>query len=358
MQHFKPLLPLDCGTFIECVIETFKQAGVSNIVVVTGNRARELDPVIHRAGAVAVFNPGYQNGMFSSVLTGIRSLPSFSRAFFVHPVDIPLVRPATVLRLLNQYRNGTADILYPVFRGRRGHPTIISAELKEHISAWSGDGGLRKCLDRFKRETGEITVPDRGILLDADLPGEYENLIERTCFQKIPSFEECMELLETISPVNKRIINHGKAVRETAMILSKASDEKGTFLNQRLLSAGALLHDIAKGEKEHALKGASTIREFGFPEVARIVETHTDIRTDSLSPVSEADILYVADKITRGTERIYPLTRRFEEKLNSFSHSPQALAAIKRRWKNADIIRRKIEKAAGKPMETILKNKP
>ena len=358
MGHFKPLLSLKCGTFIECVIKTFQQAGISDIFVVTGNRAGELDPVIQRAGAIAVFNPEYPNGMFSSILTGIHSLPSSAGAFFVHPADIPLVRPATVLRVLNAYRSGSADILYPVYRGQRGHPTIISAKLTGHISAWNENGGLRKCLNRFKRETEEITVPDGGILMDADLPEEYENLIERACFQDIPSFEECIEFLEAVHPVDKRIINHGKAVRKTAMILSKASDEKGTFLNQRLLSAGALLHDIAKGEKEHARKGASILREFGFFELSRIVETHTDIRTDSFSPVSEAEILYIADKITKGTDIIYPVKKRFEEKIKAFSHSPEASAAVKTRWRNADIILNKIEKAAGKPMEKILNNRP
>ncbi|MFO7753771.1 MAG: NTP transferase domain-containing protein [Desulfobacteraceae bacterium] len=358
MEEFKPLLLLNGKTLIECAIDTFKQAGISNILVVTGHRSGELDPVIQKAGAVAVFNPDYQNGMFSSLVTGIRCLPSFSQAFFVLPADIPLVRPATVLRILDEYRTGTADILYPVYRGRRGHPTIISAKLADNILAWSGDGGLRKCLDQFQGQTGEIVVADRGIMMDADMPEDYKSLIEQAAFEDIPCFEECMEFLETIYPVDKRIINHCKAVKETAAILSDAAIENGTFLDRRLVAAGALLHDISKGEKNHAIKGASFIRAFGFPDVARIVETHTDIQTDPLSPVNEAEIVYLADKITVAAEMIYPFKKRFDKKIKAFRHLPDAVAAIKKRYENAEIIHHKIEKIVGRPMEKILKNRP
>ncbi|MEW5724821.1 MAG: nucleotidyltransferase family protein [Thermodesulfobacteriota bacterium] len=176
MGRFKPLLPLGGRTALELVIGCHRRAGIMDIRVVAGHRADEVRPVAENAGARVLENPAFREGMFSSVLCGLRSLRPETEAFFVHPVDVPLVRPETLSRLKSAWDEGRDLIIHPVFRGRRGHPPLISRQLLGTLLAWTGEGGLKRVLEPFKSETIGVEVPDEFILLDMDVPQDYQRL--------------------------------------------------------------------------------------------------------------------------------------------------------------------------------------
>ncbi|MDA3835973.1 MAG: HD domain-containing protein [Spirochaetales bacterium] len=77
-------------------------------------------------------------------------------------------------------------------------------------------------------------------------------------------------------------------------------------LDVDLVTAGALLHDIAKtqclnGACSHAEVGGAICSGLGFAEVAVIVMQHV-ILADYNRPVSEIDVVYYADKRVRHDE--------------------------------------------------------
>jgi len=300
--------------------------------------------------------------MFSSICAGISRLPQELPGFFVLPVDIPLVRPATIRSLARTFEKGHHNILHPVYKTTRGHPPVIATALKPKILAWNSGGGLKACLDQFQDSTEAIAVPDRGILMDGDTQWDYEDLLAREAFYRLPSPEECLELLETIHPTDKKIIRHCRAVERTAAALTgavlKAKSPLSASLNPDLVSAGALLHDIAKGRKDHAAKGGALMEKWGFPGVVHVVSAHTDIATALDTTLNEKEIVYLADKITRGTRVDTGYDERFREKAARFGHDPEAAEAIRRRWAHADIIRDKIEAATGLSIDTILDSGP
>ena len=74
-------------------------------------------------------NEQFDRGMFSSVQAGVRALSPDSDAFFMLPVDICLVRPQTIKKLLEAYYGGKGKIVFPTFRGRRGHPPLVERRL-------------------------------------------------------------------------------------------------------------------------------------------------------------------------------------------------------------------------------------
>ena len=128
LGRFKPLAALGGVTLIERAVNLFRSAGVRDITVVIGHRADELRPILADLRVKSADNPDYESGMFSSVRRGVESLNGQSQAFFVLPVDIPLVRPATVRALTQAFgRQPQAKIFYPVFGDQRGHPPLIHA---------------------------------------------------------------------------------------------------------------------------------------------------------------------------------------------------------------------------------------
>jgi len=117
--------------------------------------------------------------MFSSVQAGIRRLNAEYEAFFISPVDIPLVSPATIRRLTEAGEENPGKIVYPVFGEKRGHPPLIPAALAPAILGWEKGGGLKAVLKSKESLAREITVPDSFILFDIDTPEDYAALLER-----------------------------------------------------------------------------------------------------------------------------------------------------------------------------------
>ena len=69
---FKPLLPVGDSTAIRRIIITLKRAGVSPIVVVTGDKADELEKHISNLQVICLRNEQYAvTQMFSSICMGL-----------------------------------------------------------------------------------------------------------------------------------------------------------------------------------------------------------------------------------------------------------------------------------------------
>jgi CTP:molybdopterin cytidylyltransferase MocA len=178
MGDFKPLLQLGEMTVLERVIRLFQSVGVDRIHVVVGYRAAEVTPWVSRFGACSVMNPRYAEDMFSSVVAGVSSLDSKPGGFFVLPVDIPLVRPATLRDLLQAFPEGGEAICHPTFGGRRGHPPLIGAAHIPRILQWRRDGGLAAVLKDLEQHAVEVPVVDEFIHQDMDRPEDYRRMSE------------------------------------------------------------------------------------------------------------------------------------------------------------------------------------
>ncbi|HWR39505.1 MAG TPA: NTP transferase domain-containing protein [Patescibacteria group bacterium] len=178
MGEFKPLLPMGESTALQMVVQCFCQAGIADVRIVTGHKADELVPVLATLPVTAVHNPDYAEGMFSSVQTGIRSLPESIKACFVLPVDTPLVKSASIEKLVQAFAEQDVAVVYPLFDGRRGHPPLIGRECFADIMSSDGTGGLRAVLNRFSARAREVALDDPGALMDMDTPEDYQRLLQ------------------------------------------------------------------------------------------------------------------------------------------------------------------------------------
>lgn len=175
MGVFKPLLEIGSMTFAERIVATLKAAGVDEIVMVTGHNADKLERHLEGSGIVFLRNENYEHTlMFDSAKTGLSYLAGRCDRILFTPADIPLFTAATVSALLDL----GAELACPVFRGQTGHPLMISGRLAGRILSDSGEGGMRGAVTRCGGVMLEIPVDDEGILLDADTPQSYQELLE------------------------------------------------------------------------------------------------------------------------------------------------------------------------------------
>lgn len=353
MGAFKPLLPLGESTVLERNVAMFRGAGIQDVRVVVGHRSEDLLPLLKRLQVRPLLNEQYQEGMFSSVVAAADSLDAEGGAFFLLPVDIPLIRRETIELLNESYRNTAKGILYPAFKGMRGHPPLISNAYRDRILSWNGNGGLGALLMKFDSDSETVETGDDGILLDMDTPEDYERLQYLLQKTRIPSRQDCEQLLfERFAP-DSPVIEHCRAVARLALFLGRRLNSSGCCLDQAEIEAAALLHDLAKGEPDHAAAGAAILRSRGFGAVADPVAVHMDISPCCNDTIDAAQLLFLADKLVEGT-RIVPLETRFRRQLERHAHDCHVLGKITRRLENVRAIQQFVEARLGLPLAELL----
>ena len=357
MGRSKPLLKLGPHTVLERTVLMLHTAGITDIRVVTGYAAEQIRARHPNLPVTWVHNPAPEDGMFASIQKGTADLPTQCEGFLLLPADIPLVRPSTIAALLSAWSaaNGDAAVLYPTFRARRGHPPLISTRLRDRILAPPQPGGLRALLERHAASAREVPVFDRFILEDMDTPSAYEHLERHLAAYDLPTAEECEALLKDPRMFTETTAAHCRRVAQVAEMLAAPVADGIPGFNPARLRAGALLHDIAKGQPRHARAGAALLAGFGFSGLHDIVSRHMDLTDESGTPaLSEAALVYLADKLVQNDQLVL-LHKRFEEKLARYGHDPGARDAVRRRKEHALGVARQIEAAAGCSLEQLLR---
>jgi molybdenum cofactor cytidylyltransferase len=353
MGALKPILKLGNKTILERAIRLFRELGIEDVIVVVGHGAEQIIPIVHDCGARAIMNRQFERGMFSSVQAGVKALSPDSHAFFVLPVDIPLVRPRTIKDLLETYQRGNSRVVLPAFLGKRGHPPLVRARYRNEILSYCGDDGLRGFFGNHDRHSERVEVADEMILFDLDTPADYEALAARFRRYDVPTPRELKALLRHTVHLDGELIDHSRAVANLALSLASALNRSGCRLDMELILAASMLHDIAKGQPNHAGVGAEMISRMGFSAVAEVVAAHTDIVVKLQDTVTEREVVYLADKLVQGSD-VTSLRVRFKEANQRCSDDPVAHKSMLKRLDDAEMIKHRSESILGFCLETVL----
>jgi len=353
MEGFKPLLPLGNGTVIEQAVATLQDAGIRDIRVVLGYRAHDVIPVLKDLGVAWVINEDFQTEMLSSVRVGVDGLMPDSEAFFVLPVDIPLVSPQTFHTLLEAFSKDTRKIVYPTFLGQRGHPPLIPRQYAGELMQWTGKGGLKGFLKQYDPISLDVPVFDEFILMDMDTPEHYQQVVARYEDRGVPSKAECQTILATRFSEDHPVVKHSKTVAQVARIIGKKLAHTGYKMDVNLVEACGYLHDIGKGQKKHAKVGAQLLKNMGYPNIADIIADHIDLSFVDEGKITEKEVLYLADKLIQD-ESVLELEKRLESKLSQFTDNPEGRIVAEKRIRTAMQIQHAIETIIGENINDLI----
>ncbi|NDV28617.1 HD domain-containing protein [Desulfovibrio sp. JC010] len=168
----------------------------------------------------------------------------------------------------------------------------------------------------------------------------------------IPTPDQCEQILASHNTPEATII-HSRMVRDVARSIGrdlKWLRDRGPNLAQ--ITAAALLHDIAKGQADHAAAGAEILRGEGYDEVADIVAAHNDLEYSGELPVTEKEIVFIADKLVKGDQMV-TVIYMYDHKIEACGNDAQKAADLKRRKKAALRIKTAIEQETGKNLEEL-----
>ena len=181
MQTFKPLMPLRGKTLIENTIDSIFSSGAQKVVVVTGHRAEELEPLLEEkygSRVIIARNEDFaRTDMLCSIRIGCQSMPECG-AFFLLPGDMPVVKEST-FRTIMARRDSQISVIFPTLDGYRKHPPLVDFRLIPEILNFNGEGGLRELWKQLEALIRTVPVDDIGVWMDLDTREDYENCKEQ-----------------------------------------------------------------------------------------------------------------------------------------------------------------------------------
>ena len=161
----------------------------------------------------------------------------------------------------------------------------------------------------------------------------------------IPTVDQCFLLMKQHGML-ENIKAHSMVVEKVASLLAQHLKRAGEDLVLEKVTAGALMHDIAKTEclrtkEDHAKRGKEICLNHRFDEIADIVAEHIVLaKFDSNHAVREVEIVYYADKRVNH-DAVVSLEERLEYLLDHYGRDK---ALIKERIRENFALCKAVEK--------------
>jgi len=179
MGQFKPLLQYEGKSFLQIIVNKLDSV-CDEIVVVTGHNRNlietELNSFPNKNKIKTFFNKNYQDGMFTSLQKGLEHSEN-SDWILYHFVDQPNLPPDFYKDFLTQIDN-KFDWIQPKYKGKNGHPILISKKIIDLIIAAPQNSNLKELttVASIAKKYWECNYPE--INDDIDTIDRYNKLLQ------------------------------------------------------------------------------------------------------------------------------------------------------------------------------------
>ncbi len=166
----KLLLPIAGKRIVAHVIDQVARSQCHELIVVTSHLTHDA----LEGGYQRAVNANAEQGMTSSIQTGIRASKKDTDGFMICLGDQPLIQSHTYDQLISQFK--TDSIIVPYHQGQRGNPAIFPSGLKQAILECQDPEGCKSVIAAHRHQVIKVEVDTPSILQDIDTPEDYRLL--------------------------------------------------------------------------------------------------------------------------------------------------------------------------------------
>jgi molybdenum cofactor cytidylyltransferase len=173
----KLMLSIEGTPMVLRVVEVLERSCVDRILVVTGHEAERIGEALSGRKVEVVHNPDYEEGIGTSIRTGISTLGKDLDGALIVLADMPWVGTEVVDRLIDAFTEADErSIFVPSFGGKRGNPTLWSSKHFPELLELAGDVGGKRLLHRCSEAISYVQVESTAIGIDVDTPDVLREL--------------------------------------------------------------------------------------------------------------------------------------------------------------------------------------
>lgn len=173
----KPLAKISGQIVIELLLNKLLKTKISEIIVVLGSDAELIGKKIPENPLIkTAFNKDHLKGQTSSFRTGLLKVSPESRAAMLLPCDTPLFKIESVEKIIEAFIKKSKKIIIPVFKDKKGHPSLFSKELFPEFLGLDNKDPLFTIQRRHSDEILHLPLDDEGILKSFNTPQELNKI--------------------------------------------------------------------------------------------------------------------------------------------------------------------------------------
>ena len=159
-------------SLIKHSVKNILTSSIDELIIVLGYQKEIIEKLIDKNEKIKfVFNKNFENGMASSIKTGLSNLSEKTEAFFICLGDMPIVN-SDIYNQLIQSRNNK-EIIVPTYKEQQGNPILFSKSIKMKIMTIQGDVGAKKILELNKNKILNVEVNSKSIRKDFNTKDDF-----------------------------------------------------------------------------------------------------------------------------------------------------------------------------------------
>ena len=156
-------------------VKNILASSIDELIVVLGHQKEIIEKLIDKNEKIKfVFNKDFENGLASSVKTGLNNLSEKTEAFFICLGDMPMVNHDIYNQLIKSKSN--KEIIVPIYKGQQGNPVLFNNSMKEKVIDISGDVGAKKILELNKDKILNLAINDQSITRGFNTQDDFSSL--------------------------------------------------------------------------------------------------------------------------------------------------------------------------------------
>ena len=174
----KQLLRYNSKSLISHVAEEAVTAIGNPVIIVTGSNHELIFNEINTLPVQFVYNENWQQGMASSISTGLNALlntHSSMSGIIIAVSDQPFVTAALFSDLIKIAQSTSKGIAASSYDDTLGTPVLFQKQYFENLLNLKGSEGAKKLLKLFREDVADVPFPLGRI--DIDTKEDYVNLI-------------------------------------------------------------------------------------------------------------------------------------------------------------------------------------
>ncbi|HEX6899037.1 MAG TPA: nucleotidyltransferase family protein [Thermoanaerobaculia bacterium] len=175
MGRNKMLFELNGESVLRGAVRRALAGGLSPLIVVLGHESDKAWKEIEDLPCEWALNPLFQQGINSSLKSGVMAVRSQARAAMVLLADMPFVTSEMIAAMIDRYRKTEAPLVISDYEGVNAPPMLYDRSLFNELLMMTGEGCGRQVVKRHREEAEVLSWP-ASALADIDVPEDYERL--------------------------------------------------------------------------------------------------------------------------------------------------------------------------------------
>lgn len=174
----KQLLDWEGIPLVRKAAKTAINAGLAPVIVVLGAYQQKVRMALKGLPVIPVYNPDWENGMSTSLKTGLDAITPDVAAVIFLLADQPMVTVPLIRALVDTHAATLSPLVAPQVEGKRANPCLFDRVTFHDLLNLHGDVGGRSLFSQPERfPVAWVPWEDRGLLIDIDTPDEYQHLL-------------------------------------------------------------------------------------------------------------------------------------------------------------------------------------